>query len=811
MAEQVGEIYYTVDMDTQPLVNKVDVADRELDKLQGTLKKTDKAAGQTNDGMGKLGSQMNKTAGQTSSFTFKMSGLATAIAGAITIDTLTRWQQLGEQFTLYQARITRLSAGTDQAADSYRALLAISSKTGAGMGDTVQLWESLTNTLRELGQSGAQVLTLTETLQKIGTIGGSSTEEMSNALRQLGQSLAGGVVRAEEFNAIIESMPELARQIAQGLGIPFNELRQQMLNGELTAERVLQAIEAQTAKVNSEFDKLPRKVGQAANAITNEFGAALSVLDKATGASNLLAKALDAVAKGIRLTAGNLTDQERLNELFNERAKLQDNINSREALGVGWTKKNQTDKERVLEIEKQLLELQNKRIAELKAQSAGETAKPEAAAATTSEDGQKALETLREQAALARVVGVERAKLAAVQRLGAGATDEERAQAEALAVEMYQLSEAQKVTKVSTKDLAAEQKKTAEQIEANKLVIADLTEQLYQSKLGAEDLAARQAELRLNQYATPEQINSVKALAAELQKAEDLKNRQRAIGADPGGFIKGDVKPLSGGAFDDQSARYEAEAAAEDVRYADQLVRLQEAKEAQLQVVGGYQALEEQLAAEHADRLVQIEQARTSVMLQAGQQLFDGLANATAQFAGEQSALYKVMLAASKAFAIADAAVKIQQGIAAAAATPWPANIAAMASVAAATGSIISTIGSVTMGGGRLNGGPVQSNNMYRINENGAPEVFNAANGRQYMLPNTRGEVVSNADATGDEGVMPTVIVNVENNGSGTTASATSRTEDRKVIIDVVVSDIMSGGRIATTVNQITGTRRAGG
>ncbi len=37
---------------------------------------------------------------------------------------------------------------------------------------------------------------------------------------------------------------------------------------------------------------------------------------------------------------------------------------------------------------------------------------------------------------------------------------------------------------------------------------------------------------------------------------------------------------------------------------------------------------------------------------------------------------------------------------------------------------------------------------MYRINENGAPEVFQAANGRQYMLPNTRGEVISNGDAT---------------------------------------------------------------
>ncbi|MDG6246841.1 tape measure protein, partial [Glaesserella parasuis] len=47
----------------------------------------------------------------------------------------------------------------------------------------------------------------------------------------------------------------------------------------------------------------------------------------------------------------------------------------------------------------------------------------------------------------------------------------------------------------------------------------------------------------------------------------------------------------------------------------------------------------------------------------------------------EQSDIYKTMFAMSKAFAIADSIMKIQQGIANAAAQPFPANIAAMATV----------------------------------------------------------------------------------------------------------------------------------
>lgn len=65
----------------------------------------------------------------------------------------------------------------------------------------------------------------------------------------------------------------------------------------------------------------------------------------------------------------------------------------------------------------------------------------------------------------------------------------------------------------------------------------------------------------------------------------------------------------------------------------------------------------------------------------------------------EQSGIYRTMFAMSKAFAIADSIMKIQQGIANAAAQPFPANLAAMASVASATANIVSSIQSVSLSG----------------------------------------------------------------------------------------------------------------
>ena len=62
---------------------------------------------------------------------------------------------------------------------------------------------------------------------------------------------------------------------------------------------------------------------------------------------------------------------------------------------------------------------------------------------------------------------------------------------------------------------------------------------------------------------------------------------------------------------------------------------------------------------------------------------------------GEQSTAFKIMFAAEKAFAIARSVIAIQTGIAQASALPFPANLGAMATVAAQTASIVANIKSV--------------------------------------------------------------------------------------------------------------------
>lgn len=106
-----------------------------------------------------------------------------------------------------------------------------------------------------------------------------------------------------------------------------------------------------------------------------------------------------------------------------------------------------------------------------------------------------------------------------------------------------------------------------------------------------------------------------------------------------------------------------------------------------------------------ADANQVIEAQKNTIISAATQSLFNSTAEIMRTGFGEQSAIYKVAFAASKAFAIADSMVKIQQAIASGAVSaPYPANIIAMASIAAQTASIVSNIQAVS-GAGFASGG----------------------------------------------------------------------------------------------------------
>lgn len=125
--------------------------------------------------------------------------------------------------------------------------------------------------------------------------------------------------------------------------------------------------------------------------------------------------------------------------------------------------------------------------------------------------------------------------------------------------------------------------------------------------------------------------------------------------------------------------------------------------------------LQEQFAAEQDAAEMQ----RIQTQLSSAAALFDGLSGLAKAYGGEQSKTYRALFAISKAFSVAQAALSISTGLAKAQELGWPANLAAMAQVAATGAGIVSQISGSNYAGAYDKGGNIPAGKIGLVGERG--------------------------------------------------------------------------------------------
>ncbi|WP_239719371.1 tape measure protein [Klebsiella quasipneumoniae] len=509
-AEQVGNIVYEVEMNVARLIEAQQQVNKRLDQMDSKFEQSSRSAGRFEGALNKVG---------------------VAIAAAFTIDAAKNLIAIGDEMVTLQARIGRLSPSIDVAKDTLASLSAIASQTGSGLYETEKLWESLTTSLKETGATNAQVLSLTATLQKIGTIGGSSAEEMSNALRQFGQSMAKGVIQAEEFNSVIEQMPELARQIAAGLGISIGDLRKRMLEGKLTAQDALNAIQRQSQSVNEEFDKMPVSIDRAKNSLDVAFKNAINDLNQAIGLTTTLAGLMQSVADNLNYYNNNVGDSSRMPKLI----KLQQDLNDELKDGQRWYETDSVFQARRAQAAVQLKQIEGE-IAHIRAKAQKDAGSNQFNAPPTKGDDaatKKLVQNSERRLALAKLEGEARARLQAqYDAADAGVTDPKRIKAlQDEYAETYRVTEARKESDKAGKQSASTADSIAQKLE-------NLRQQSELAADSTQELSREQAILRaqqsLGKSATQAQIQEAgKYAAAAWDAAAAAKGVTEALNAIP--------------------------------------------------------------------------------------------------------------------------------------------------------------------------------------------------------------------------------------------------------------------------------------
>jgi len=179
-------------------------------------------------------------------------------------------------------------------ADAMRDTYAVAQRSSAQ-------WRSIADLYASLGQTTSlthdQVIALTDAVSKSFQVSGATPEDVSNGMRQLQQAIAGGVLRAEEFNTVIETAPRIVQALADHFGIAFGDVRKYVNDGKIASSDLINALLESGQAIDKQFSSLPLTVGRAMQQVDNALLQLIGGADGATGASAGLARGIQDLAR----------------------------------------------------------------------------------------------------------------------------------------------------------------------------------------------------------------------------------------------------------------------------------------------------------------------------------------------------------------------------------------------------------------------------------------------------------------------------------------------------------------------------------
>jgi tape measure domain-containing protein len=269
----------------------------DLDKFKGA---SDRAAG----GADNLGKRSDVVQGSLRRLATVAGTLVGTLAAAFSIGAAARGAAEVQAIT---NGFLGMGQTADQAAASLAAVAEIANQTRAPLTATAELYRRVSTAAGELGASQSEVQQFTKNIGQALAASGTSAAQASGALLQLSQAMAGGTVRAEEFNSILEGAFPIAQAAARGIaeaGGSVGRLRQLVVAGKVSSEEFFRAILSQSDAIEAAFGRTVPTVSQAMTVFNNAVGLSAAGIDKALGVSSGLATVIMGLASVV-LAAGD--------------------------------------------------------------------------------------------------------------------------------------------------------------------------------------------------------------------------------------------------------------------------------------------------------------------------------------------------------------------------------------------------------------------------------------------------------------------------------------------------------------------------
>lgn len=269
---------------------------------------TDRAVNDINVKIGTVGSTANFSgiSGQVKSLTADFEMINKALVGVLGVGVgMGAVKQVAEMADEYQNvsnRIRTTTSDAQQLAQIQKEVFTIAQQTGTVYDDTGKMYQRLYQSIQSGGKAQAdaqrEALALTKTLNEEIIVSGASAGEASRSIMDLVHGLSGGVLHAQQLRPIMRQMPDLAKQIADGMGLSAKQF-EEMVHQGLPAEAVLKALANQSVNIEQKFKDLPLTFARSWTMLDNAVMQYIGSAAQASAASNLAKDAIVGVANNI--------------------------------------------------------------------------------------------------------------------------------------------------------------------------------------------------------------------------------------------------------------------------------------------------------------------------------------------------------------------------------------------------------------------------------------------------------------------------------------------------------------------------------
>ena len=162
-------------------------------------------------------------------------------------------------------------------------LYQMSMRNRASLEDLGDLYYKTASSAKQFGASQEDVLKLTDIVSKSLIVGGADTAQQKSTILQLSQALSSGVLQGDELRSLRENAPRLMQEIAKNMGTTMAGLKEMGAKGELTTQRLMQAILQSGGAIEGEFARMTPTIGQALTVLGNKWSKLILDIQNNTG------------------------------------------------------------------------------------------------------------------------------------------------------------------------------------------------------------------------------------------------------------------------------------------------------------------------------------------------------------------------------------------------------------------------------------------------------------------------------------------------------------------------------------------------